>query len=202
MPSDRQAVGAVGRELERDQRVVERQRLAQRSRADRRDRRSSASRPAASSRCRAPCAEHSMPRDSTPRTVAFLIASPPGSVAPTSAQGTFMPGRGIGRAADDLQRRRGRRHRPCTRAAGRRPDAARPRRCVATTTPEKGGAAASISSTSRPAIVSASQSRRCQAADRRARAASVRRISWVRPIRRTAQEAQSFSKNRRRSFTP
>ena len=96
MPSERQAIGAIGRELEREQRVVER-------RAPRADRRRSAHRRVEQQqarrvvgRCRARLAEHSMPCDSTPRIVARLIARPPGSAAPTSAHGAVMPAAAFG----------------------------------------------------------------------------------------------------------
>ena len=41
-------------------------------------------------------AEHSMPWLSSPRIFAFLIVTPPGSVAPTVASGTIMPARTFG----------------------------------------------------------------------------------------------------------
>ena len=99
-----------------------------------------------------------MPCDSTPRIVARLIASPPGSVAPTSAHGAVHAGRGVRRAADDLQAAR----RADVDLAHAQPVGVRMRRdrcrCAPTTTPANGGAAGATSSTSRPAIVSVSHS--------------------------------------------
>ena len=57
---------------------------------------SSASRPLASSSMPSSFAEHSIPRDSTPRIVARLIATPPGSTAPSSAHGASMPTAALG----------------------------------------------------------------------------------------------------------
>ncbi len=57
---------------------------------------SSASSPLASSSMPSSFAEQSMPCDSAPRTLVRLIARPPGSVAPSSAQGTCMPAAAFG----------------------------------------------------------------------------------------------------------
>ena len=103
-----QGVRQVGRELEREERVVQLQHLAHVGadaahrppvRAGRRGPRS-----ACSSR-----AEHSMPWLSTPRSLPSLIwnglpSSPGGSSAPTSAQGTLMPARALGAPQTMLSR--------------------------------------------------------------------------------------------------
>ena len=52
--------------------------------------------PDASSAMPNSCAEHNMPRDSMPRTVARLMVIPPGSTAPSSAQGTSIPAAAFG----------------------------------------------------------------------------------------------------------
>ncbi|VFB22440.1 Uncharacterised protein [Pseudomonas fragi] len=49
----------------------------------------------ASPTCSSAC-EHSMPLDSTPRSLAFLILKSPGSSAPIMANGIFKPGRTLG----------------------------------------------------------------------------------------------------------
>ncbi len=49
-------------------------------------------------------AEQSMPRESTPRSFAAAMFSPPGSCAPTLAKRGAQAGAGIGRAAHNLQR--------------------------------------------------------------------------------------------------
>ena len=56
----------------------------------------SSSRPDASASMPSSFAEHSMPCESTPRSLAALMAMPPGSVAPTVASGAFRPGRALG----------------------------------------------------------------------------------------------------------
>src|SRR5690606_30398065 len=54
------------------------------------------SRPLWSSLVFSSAAEHSMPKDSTPRSLAFLILKSSPSSAPTMAKGTLMPGRALG----------------------------------------------------------------------------------------------------------
>ncbi len=49
-------------------------------------------------------AEQAMPKDSTPRSLAFLILYSPPSTAPTLASGTLIPGPRIRRAAHNLYR--------------------------------------------------------------------------------------------------
>ncbi len=56
----------------------------------------SSNRPDASASTPSSFAEQSMPNDSTPRSVAALIAMPPGSVAPTVATGAASPTRAFG----------------------------------------------------------------------------------------------------------
>ena len=141
----RSGMRQVGRELEREQRVVEpqapracRRRPARRraARAGRRGRRDSFS-----SR-----AEHSMPWLSTPRSLPTLIrnglpSSAGGSSAPTSASGTLMPARAFGAPQTICSSvAPARRHPPGTRAAGRRSGAARPRRSRADHDAVNGGA--------------------------------------------------------------
>ena len=116
---------------------------------------SSASRPLASSSIPNSFAEHSMPRDSMPRTVVRLISSPPGNVAPSSAQGTIIPAAALGAPqticnfsfppASTMQTRN-------RSASGCGVTAS----ILATTTCANGGAAGAIASTSRPDIVSLS----------------------------------------------
>jgi len=96
-------------------------------------------------------APHSMPDDSTPRTLACLI-SICGSFAPTRAQGTFWPTATLGAP-----------HTICSGSASPTFTLHTRRRSAsgcgstastsATTTPAKGGAAGSTASTSRPAMV-------------------------------------------------
>ena len=113
----------------------------------------SSSRPPWSSDRPSSRAEHSMPKDSTPRSLAALIVRP-GSCAPTLASGTFMPAAAFGA--------------PQTICSGSPPSPASTRQTLslsapgclsalrmrATTTPEKSAAAGVASSTSRPAMVS------------------------------------------------
>ena len=96
-----------------------------------------------------------MPRDSTPRIAARLIASPPGSTAPSSAHGASMPAAAFGAphticsfsgVPTSTVHTRKRSAFGCGAMASMRP----------TTTLVKGGATGAASSTSRPAIVSAS----------------------------------------------
>src|SRR5690348_4761570 len=56
----------------------------------------SSMRPDASASMPSSLAEHSMPADSTPRSLAALIVMPPGSTAPTIASGAFRPTRAFG----------------------------------------------------------------------------------------------------------
>ncbi|MNT65978.1 hypothetical protein D3C72_2040080 [compost metagenome] len=56
----------------------------------------SSSRPSFSSLICSSAAEHSMPLDSTPRSLAFLILKSPGNSAPIMAKGIFRPGRTFG----------------------------------------------------------------------------------------------------------
>src|SRR5690242_13838123 len=53
-------------------------------------------RPDASASTPSSLAEHSMPADSTPRSLAGLIFKPPGNSAPTIASGAFRPTRALG----------------------------------------------------------------------------------------------------------
>ncbi len=98
-------------------------------------------------------AEHSMPKDSTPRTLAALILTP-GSSAPTSAQGTFMPAATLG-APQTMAKRFAVAGIDCAQVelVGIRM-LVRPSSTSATTTPENGGATGSSASTSSPAMVS------------------------------------------------
>jgi len=118
---------------------------------------SSASRPEASSSMPSSRPEHSMPCDSTPRIAARRMTSPPGSVAPSRAQGASMPAAALGApqttvsaAASPTSTVHTRRRSAfgCGATASMRP----------TTTPANGGAAGRASSTSRPAIVRRSAS--------------------------------------------
>ena len=117
----------------------------------------SESSPEASSAIPSSLAEHSIPCDSTPRITVVLIAGPPGSSAPTSAQGAFMPATALG-APQTIVRRA---PVPASTVHTRRRSAlgcGSTFSIFATTTPEKGGAAGTASSTSRPAIVNRSHS--------------------------------------------
>jgi len=112
----------------------------------------SASRPAWSSDSPSSRAEHNMPKDSTPRSLAALMAKSPGNFAPTLAHGTFMPTAALGAPhticsgspspTSTLQ--------SFSLSASGCFSAATIR---ATTTPLKGGATAWASSTSSPAMV-------------------------------------------------
>ena len=154
MPSDRQAVGAVRRDLERDQRVVELEHVAdvgahgrvggQREQA----------------RGIGVDAELAAPSTACP-AIRRRAWSRPRCEARREAP------RRRSRTAPSCRRRRWARRRrcasarphrcpPCTRAGDRRSDADRPSSILPTTTPEKGGAAGSDDSTSSPAIVSRS----------------------------------------------
>ena len=98
-----------------------------------------------------------MPKDSTPRSFAFLILKPPGSTAPTLATGTFMPPATFlapqtictGSPSPRLTR-----HTESLSASGWRSHAS----TSPTTTPLNSGAAGSTLSTSRPAMLRASVS--------------------------------------------
>src|SRR5690606_29524624 len=56
----------------------------------------SSNRPSWSSDSCSSAAEHSMPKDSTPRSLAFLILKSSPSTAPTMAKGTLIPARALG----------------------------------------------------------------------------------------------------------
>ena len=112
----------------------------------------SSHRPLSSSpNCNSVC-EQSMPKDSTPRSLAFLILKSPGNFAPITAKGTLMPTRALGA--------------PQTTFAWASPPTTLQTFSLSasgccstliispTTTPEILGAADSTLSTSRPAIVS------------------------------------------------
>lgn len=113
----------------------------------------SSSRPAWSCDRPSSRAEHSMPEDCTPRILATPIFMPPGSSAPTRASGTVRPAAALGAP-----------HTICSRAP--EPSSTWHTRSLSasgwgamstmrvTTTPVNGGAAGSVSSTSRPAMVS------------------------------------------------
>src|SRR5947207_2173341 len=114
-------------------------------------------RPEASSLKPSSRAEHSMPRDSTPRIACRAMIEPPGREAPSSAQGASMPAVALGapqticnrsRSPTSTEQTRSRSAFGCAATASIRP----------TTTRENGGATGSIASTSSPAIVSASAS--------------------------------------------
>src|SRR5690348_1276931 len=115
----------------------------------------STSSPDASSAMPSSRAEHSMPCDSTPRTVVRVIDCPPGSVAPSSAQGTRKPFAAFGAPQTTCNAR----SRPTSTVQTRSRSASG---CgatcviVPTTTCAKDGAARTTSSTSKPAIVSLS----------------------------------------------
>src|SRR5439155_20983706 len=114
---------------------------------------SSTSNPEASSESPSSFAEHSMPCDSTPRIDAGVIGTPPGSFAPTSAQGTTMPGAALGAPQtidNGAALPTSTLHTVNRSALGWRSTL----RSLPTTTPVNGGAAGARSSTSRPAIVS------------------------------------------------
>ena len=72
----------------------------------------------------------------------------------------------------------------------------------ATTTPLKGGATGWSDSTSKPSIVRRSASSRSSTARRPRRAAMKWATSCAQPRANCARKRRSFSKNRRRSFTP
>jgi hypothetical protein len=96
-------------------------------------------------------------RFDAPRIVACLIASPPGSIAPSSAHGASIPAAAFG-APQTIVRRAGA---PTSTTQTQSLSAfgcADTASILATTTPENGGPALATSSTSRPAIVSASHS--------------------------------------------
>ena len=199
---DRQAVGAVRRELERDQRVVEREHCAHvRARPARPSAARAGPRGRRTARARAPST--ACPAISTPRSVAALDRRwPPGSIG--ADQRAAAPSC---RRARSARRRRSAAASPlpastCTRAAGRRSDAARRRRLRRRRRRVNGGAAGATSSTSRPRHrqrVGAAPP--CRSADRR----SVRSQclgELHRRHRELAQEAQVVSKNRRRSSMP
>src|SRR5690606_16597431 len=100
-------------------------------------------------------AEHSIPSLSTPRIVTGLISRPPGSCAPGSAHGTHMSGFTFGAPQTIV------RSRPSPASTSQTDSLAAfgwraTLRTRATTTPWNGGAAALVSSTSRPAMVSRS----------------------------------------------
>ena len=103
---ERQAIGAIGRELQRDQRVVERERVAQVG-ADAARRPAARAGPTRRRRCRVPSPSTASRATRRRASSPCLIARPPGSAAPTVAHGTLHAGGGIGRAADDRERRAG-----------------------------------------------------------------------------------------------
>ena len=116
-----------------------------------------ASRPSASSEIPSSFAEQSMPWLSTPRIFARLILKPPGSTAPSVAHGATMPACTFGAPQTicsmsgcpiSTVQTRSRSASGCGVTAVTRP----------ITTPENSGARGSASSTSRPAMVSASAS--------------------------------------------
>ena len=113
----------------------------------------SSSRPLWSSDSPSSRAEHSMPCDSTPRIRASLIRKSPGSTAPMRAQGTRIPAATLG-APHTIWRSAplpsSTSHTVSLSAFGCRATL----RTWATTTPLKGGAIGTASSTSRPDIVS------------------------------------------------
>ena len=152
----REAIAAVGRELEREVGVVELQVPRARRGRPARPRRAPAGPrdPADSPSSRA---EHSMPLDSTPRSFAALISRPRRASRRPARTGTFWPSATFGapqtivsslaRAGVDL------RSRAACRRSGAAPRTSRgPRRC-----PRTAAATGVISSTSRPPIVSASR---------------------------------------------
>ena len=113
----------------------------------------SGSRPAWSSDSPNSRAEHSMPEDSTPRSLARLMRKSPGSTAPTSAHGTFMPAAALGAPQTICKASpwpASTRHTLSLSASG----CLSADRISATTIPENDGATGSSSSTSRPDIVS------------------------------------------------
>ena len=188
---DRQAVGAIGRDLERDERVVEIERLAQRGAGHER-RPAARSSPDASSASPSSRAEHSMPSESTPRIVARRIVMPPGSVAPSRASGASMPAAALGAPqtivsgapppASTVHTRR--RSAPgCGATATMR----------ATTTPANAGAAASTLSTSRPPIVSASASVRVSIGGSHSARSQCSENFIARRQRNCARKRRSFS---------
>ena len=204
----RQAVGAIRRDLERDQRVVElrARRGRRRPRARRRAARAS---PTASSSMPSSFAEHSMPCDSTPRMVAARDAKSAGKLA-----------RRRSRTAPACRRRRWARRRRCASRSAAPTSTVHTRRrsafgCGSTVVdPADDDAArkaerrARTASTSSPAIVSSfAQARGIERGiDHRAqpafgelhRSAPGRRLS----ARIWRRKRRSFSKNWRRSLTP
>ena len=98
---ERQAIGTIGRELDREQRIVERERLAEIPPAGA----SAAARGARSRRrtIRARAPSTACPCDSTPRIVARRIALAAGQLRAFERAWHAHAGRGVRRAADDLQ---------------------------------------------------------------------------------------------------
>ena len=92
-----------------------------------------------------------MPADSTPRSFALRMTSPPGSVAPSSASGVFMPARTLEapQTICSLRLPPSTWHTVSLSAPGWRST----ERTSPTTTPSNAGAAGSIDSTSMPPMV-------------------------------------------------
>ena len=144
--------------------------------------------------------EHSIPCDSTPRSLAFLILMPPGSLAPGCANGALRPAAALGAP-----------HTICTvslpvltlhtrslSASGWGSAAT----ISATTTPLSPSARGVTASTSRPAIVSVCASASASSSGfTHSRSQFSERITRP-PHRNCARKRRSFSKLSRRSPMP
>jgi hypothetical protein len=160
--------------------------------------------PAASWASPSSLAEHSMPKDSTPRTLACLISNS-GSLAPTRAQAVLRPARALGAPQTMVS---GPPSPVLTWQTWRRSALGcfSALRISATTTREKAGAAGSRASTSRPAMVSRWPSRSLERSGLTrllSQASENCMVAFPGPIQANClRNRRSFSKNRRRSSTP
>ena len=146
-------------------------------------------------------AEHNMPKDSTPRSFAALMALSPGSFAPTVASAVLSPARAFAAPQTICSGSPDRRDLAHLQLVGLRMRAAS--RISATTTPVNGGAAVSM----RFELEAGHRQPRAQLLARSTGTSTHSRSHesgtlMAQPALNCARKRRSFSKNRRRSFTP